>query len=153
MVCGQVLIVFVGGAAFSVVRIPGKYWAVSLIIGLISLPIGIIIRLIPNGPCIVIGNTVMHYTRTLRSVISKPFRELGYLLHVRRRPVVIDATDEEHLMESRSNEKVSLVRDNLEVLSRLRGGRSRASSVVQRSRTEVDEFETRLKVSFTYDRP
>ena len=46
---GQVLIVFVGGAAFSVKRLDqGSQWAVSLVLGAISVPIAVIIRLIPD---------------------------------------------------------------------------------------------------------
>jgi Cation transporting ATPase, C-terminus len=49
--CGaQVLIVFVGGAAFSVTRLGGRDWAISIIAGFISLPIGVLIRLIPTKP-------------------------------------------------------------------------------------------------------
>ncbi|BFZ57610.1 plasma membrane calcium [Savitreella phatthalungensis] len=49
MIGGQVLIIFVGGRAFSVTRIKGDDWAVSIIVGAISIPIAIIIRLIPNS--------------------------------------------------------------------------------------------------------
>ncbi|KAJ5082654.1 ATPase P-type K/Mg/Cd/Cu/Zn/Na/Ca/Na/H-transporter [Penicillium argentinense] len=46
---GQVLIIFVGGAAFSVKRLDqGTQWAVSLVLGAISVPIAVIIRLIPD---------------------------------------------------------------------------------------------------------
>ncbi|KAJ5247221.1 ATPase P-type K/Mg/Cd/Cu/Zn/Na/Ca/Na/H-transporter [Penicillium chermesinum] len=46
---GQVLIIFVGGQAFSVKRLDeGSQWAVSLVLGAISLPIAVIIRLIPD---------------------------------------------------------------------------------------------------------
>lgn len=50
MVGGQILIVFVGGAAFSVVRIGGRDWAISIIVGALSLPIGATIRLLPTEP-------------------------------------------------------------------------------------------------------
>ena len=48
MVGGQILIIYVGGTAFSITRINGEQWAISLILGLLSLPFGAIIRLIPN---------------------------------------------------------------------------------------------------------
>ncbi|GFF44091.1 calcium-transporting ATPase 2 [Aspergillus lentulus] len=48
IVGGQVLIIFVGGQAFSVKPLVGYQWGVSLILGVISLPIGVIIRLIPD---------------------------------------------------------------------------------------------------------
>ena len=50
MIGGQILIVFVGGAAFSVRRINGVYWAISVIIGAFSLPVAVIVRLLPTAP-------------------------------------------------------------------------------------------------------
>jgi P-type Ca2+ transporter type 2C len=44
---GQVLIINVGGTAFSVTRLNGVQWAVSIVLGLLSLPFGVIIRLVP----------------------------------------------------------------------------------------------------------
>lgn len=46
----QVLIMFVGGKAFSVEQLPGKYWAVSLVAGFISWPLGVLIKLVPTEP-------------------------------------------------------------------------------------------------------
>lgn len=48
MVGGQTLIVFVGGRAFNTVRLNGAQWAYSLVLGALSIPIGVIIRLIPD---------------------------------------------------------------------------------------------------------
>jgi len=48
MVGGQILIVFVGGKAFSVTRLSGAQWAYSVVLGALSIPVGAIIRLIPN---------------------------------------------------------------------------------------------------------
>ncbi|KAF2129269.1 calcium-translocating P-type ATPase [Dothidotthia symphoricarpi CBS 119687] len=48
MIGGQTLIVFIGGAAFSVVRIDGTQWGISIVLGVLSLPVGVIIRLIPD---------------------------------------------------------------------------------------------------------
>lgn len=45
----QVLIMFVGGAAFSIVHLNGGQWATSLICGVISLPAGMLLRLIPDA--------------------------------------------------------------------------------------------------------
>jgi Ca2+-transporting ATPase len=49
MIGGQILIVFVGGDAFSVVPLTGEQWAASIVLGLLSLPFGVIIRVIPNS--------------------------------------------------------------------------------------------------------
>lgn len=44
----QVLIMFVGGAAFSITRQTGGQWATAILCGLISIPVGWLIRIIPN---------------------------------------------------------------------------------------------------------
>lgn len=44
----QVLIMFVGGAAFTVARQTPAMWGTAIICGLLSLPVGVIIRIIPN---------------------------------------------------------------------------------------------------------
>ncbi|GME57287.1 ATPase P-type K/Mg/Cd/Cu/Zn/Na/Ca/Na/H-transporter [Neofusicoccum parvum] len=48
MIGGQVMIVFVGGAAFSVTKLNGAQWGYSIVLGFLSLPVGVIIRLIPD---------------------------------------------------------------------------------------------------------
>ncbi|KAJ5047559.1 uncharacterized protein L3040_003382 [Drepanopeziza brunnea f. sp. 'multigermtubi'] len=48
MVGGQIMIIFVGGKAFNVVRLNGAQWAYSIILGFISIPVGALIRLIPD---------------------------------------------------------------------------------------------------------
>ncbi|KAF8249298.1 calcium-translocating P-type ATPase [Wilcoxina mikolae CBS 423.85] len=48
MVGGQIMIIFVGGKAFSVTPLNGIQWAISIILGAISIPIAVIIRLIPD---------------------------------------------------------------------------------------------------------
>ncbi|CEP61791.1 calcium-transporting ATPase PMC1 LALA0_S04e00760g [Lachancea lanzarotensis] len=44
----QVLIMFVGGAAFSIARQTPAMWATAVICGLLSLPVGVLIRIIPD---------------------------------------------------------------------------------------------------------
>ena len=48
MIGGQILIAFVGGKAFSIARLTGVQWAISIVLGAISIPVGIVIRLIPD---------------------------------------------------------------------------------------------------------
>ncbi|KAF2722634.1 calcium-translocating P-type ATPase [Polychaeton citri CBS 116435] len=48
MIGGQVLIIFVGGKAFNISHQTGRDWGIAIILGLISLPIGVVIRLIPD---------------------------------------------------------------------------------------------------------
>ncbi|OLN81411.1 Calcium-transporting ATPase 2-like protein 5 [Colletotrichum chlorophyti] len=48
IVGGQVLIIFVGGAAFQLHRLDGKEWGLSIGLGAISLVLGVLIRLFPD---------------------------------------------------------------------------------------------------------
>jgi Ca2+-transporting ATPase len=43
-----VIIVFVGSSALSTMRLDGRQWAISILLGALSLPIAILIRLIPD---------------------------------------------------------------------------------------------------------
>jgi Ca2+-transporting ATPase len=47
-ILGQVLIVFLGSSALSTVRLDSTQWAISLFLGALSLPIAVLIRLIPD---------------------------------------------------------------------------------------------------------
>jgi len=49
MIGGQLIFAFVGGEAFSVVPLSGVQWAYSLILGIASIPVGFVIRLIPDA--------------------------------------------------------------------------------------------------------
>ncbi|KAJ4858062.1 e1-E2 ATPase domain-containing protein [Trichoderma breve] len=48
MVGGQLIIIYVGGEAFVVVRLTGEQWAISIGLGVGSIPVGILIRLLPD---------------------------------------------------------------------------------------------------------
>ncbi|KAJ2853113.1 plasma membrane calcium, partial [Coemansia erecta] len=47
-VIGQVIIVQWGGVAFQTTALGGKYWAFSIVGGFLSLPVGLVLRLIPD---------------------------------------------------------------------------------------------------------
>jgi P-type Ca2+ transporter type 2C len=47
-ICGQVMIVSAGSTALSTIRLSGAQWVISLVLGGLSLPIGVLIRLIPD---------------------------------------------------------------------------------------------------------
>lgn len=54
MIGGQVLIIFVGSTAFSIVSINGTQWAICVVVAAFSLPAAVIIRYIPDefvGAC------------------------------------------------------------------------------------------------------
>ncbi|UNI15530.1 plasma membrane calcium [Purpureocillium takamizusanense] len=65
MIGAQVLIIFVGGAAFSVVPLNGPQWAISLVLGVITLPIGFLTRLLPDEPFGRLGRFLMGLCKPL----------------------------------------------------------------------------------------
>ncbi|KAL3480166.1 hypothetical protein BJX99DRAFT_35848 [Aspergillus californicus] len=98
---GQILIVFVGGHAFSVTRLDGAQWAVCLILGVISLPVAIIIRLIPDEFLV---KLVPKFTR-------------------RKKGPELIISDEER--RYKWNPALEEIRDQLTFFKSLRGGRLR----------------------------
>ncbi|KAH9945065.1 calcium-translocating P-type ATPase [Epithele typhae] len=104
----QILIVFVGGAAFQVTRIGGREWGISIALGFVSIPLGALIRCLPNGP------------------IERFFIKVRLLPN----PEVIPTTRK----DAEWNSAIQLVRDNLSTFSHVRGGRMRSSSYVGKSR-------------------
>lgn len=101
---GQVLIVFVGGAAFSVKRLgQGSQWAVSLVLGALSVPIAVVIRLIPD------------------EFIS---RIIPHIWHRKKKegPELV-VSDEDRRFEW--NPALEEIRDQLQFIKTVRGGRLR----------------------------
>ncbi|KAJ5091720.1 hypothetical protein NUU61_006590 [Penicillium alfredii] len=99
---GQVLIVFVGGAAFSVKRLDqGSQWAVSLVLGALSIPVAVVIRLIPD------------------EIISK----LVPRIWGRKKGPEVVISDEDRRYEW--NPALEEIRDQLTFIKKVRGGRLR----------------------------
>jgi P-type Ca2+ transporter type 2C len=106
----QVLIVFVGGPAFQVVSIGGREWGISIALGFMSIPIGYLLRLIPDEP------------------VHRMFVKLRLMAD----PEVLPVTNPER---GDWNPAINLVRDNLTTFANVRGGRLRSSSFVGKSRS------------------
>ncbi|BFZ60118.1 plasma membrane calcium [Saitoella coloradoensis] len=105
MIGGQVLIVYVGGAAFSVERITPGQWGLCIILGLISIPIGALVRLIPND--------------LLRKVLP-----LGLIARMERALGMgknKNAFTSDNGSEVEWNPAIDSVRDELSVMKKLRG--------------------------------
>ncbi|PSN61843.1 calcium-translocating P-type ATPase [Corynespora cassiicola Philippines] len=96
MIAGQTMIVFVGGEAFKVKPINGAQWGYSIVLGALSLVVGVIIRLIPDE---LIRRCVPSFMR------RKPTPEL----------VVSD--------EYQWNQNLLDIREELAFIKRVRGGR------------------------------
>ncbi len=102
IVGGQILIVFIGGAAFGVHRLNAAEWAYSLILGAASIPIAIIIRLVPDE----------FLARMIPDIW--PRRSSS-------RPKVLIEDDEESIRPW--NPALEEIREELTFLKRVRGGR------------------------------
>ncbi|TRM65028.1 hypothetical protein BD626DRAFT_547303 [Schizophyllum amplum] len=111
-ICIQIIIVFVGGAAFQVTEIGGREWGISLALGIVSIPLGALIRLLP----------------------TPPFQWLFGKLGLFGKAEVLPTTSPE-AEEDKWTGAVSLVRDNLGMFANIRGGRVRSSSFVVKSRS------------------
>ena len=100
IVGGQLLIIFVGGAAFSINHINGAEWGYSIILGLLSIPVSIIIRLVPDE-------------LFMKFVPSLPTRK--------RSGPALFFEDDDKLRQW--NPALEDIRDELTFLRRIRGGR------------------------------
>ncbi|KAF3158950.1 Calcium-transporting ATPase 10, plasma membrane-type [Orbilia oligospora] len=100
MVGGQVMIIFVGGAALRVVRLDGPQWAISLILGAISLLIGVVIRLIPDP--------------VFKKILPKA-------MYRDRKTPDLFVSDDEHRFEW--NQGIEDIRHELQFIKMIRGGR------------------------------
>lgn len=102
IICGQVLIIFYGGPAFSISDDPQTptMWAIAIVLGFISIPVGIVLRLIPD------------------SVFEAMMPE--FLKRRANKVPGLAISDEEMNMYP---EPLSDVRDELNFLRRMKGGR------------------------------
>jgi Ca2+-transporting ATPase len=116
MVGGQVLIVQVGGAAFQVTDLRPQDWGISIVVGFLSIPLGVIVRLLP----------------------SEPFERMLIKMHIYADPnklPTVAEEDDEAAEKYEYNPALSKVKDNLHAFAKIRGGRLRASSIVAKSRS------------------
>lgn len=100
MVGGQIMIIFVGDKAFSVRRLDGVQWAISIILGAISLPVAVVIRLIPDAA----------FAKILPDIMKRK----------REDPAVYVSSDEDRFEWNRGIEEI---RHELSFLKMVRGGR------------------------------
>ena len=101
---------FVGGDAFQVTSIPGREWGISLALGFVSIPLGVLIRCIP----------------------TPPLERLFIKLRIMSPEDVLPTTKPEAL---EWNAAIVKVRENLSLFSRLRGGRASTASFSLKNRS------------------
>ncbi|KAL1961951.1 hypothetical protein VTN77DRAFT_732 [Rasamsonia byssochlamydoides] len=102
IIAGQVMIIFIGGKAFAVHRLNGPQWGYSLVLGAISIPVAVIIRLIPD--------------EFIRRLIP------SFWTRKKQGPQVL-VSDEDRRFEW--NPALEEIRDQLTFLKTVRGGRLR----------------------------
>ncbi|KAI6025427.1 WD40-repeat-containing domain protein [Pisolithus marmoratus] len=100
----QVLIVFIGGATFQVTCIGAWEWGISLGLGAVSLPLGLLIRLLPNAP----------------------FERLFIWLWLLPRPEELPTVKPD---AAEWNSAIELVHDKLATFTNLCGGHARATQL------------------------
>lgn len=102
MVGGQVMIIFVGDDALQVRPLTAGEWGISIILGALSLPVGMIVRLFPD------------------EIVR---RLLPASRHRKKTPQVV-VSDEDHRFEW--NQAIVGIREELAFFKKLRGGRLKA---------------------------
>jgi len=111
---------FVGGAAFSVTPISGRDWGISIAFGFLSIPVGALIRTIPNEPI----RKLFTHLQLIRDPNTLPTSEPG---------------------AEKYNQAIDQVRNNLSTFANIRGGRS--SSIVRvRKRRSVRLHEAGVQI-------
>jgi P-type Ca2+ transporter type 2C len=103
MIGGQTIIIFVGGAAFQITKLNGEQWGISLALGVLSIPLGVLIRCIPDS--------------FIRTCINKVVPEV-----LRNRTPALNLEDGDHGLGATLLD----IRDDLAFLKRVRGGRINA---------------------------
>lgn len=109
----QVLIIYVGGAAFSVKRLNGRDWGISIVAGFISWPLGMLTRMLP----------------------TKPFERLLVKLRLVPDPnalpvVAPEKTESVEPFADWNEPAIGQIAKQIGSFSRIRGGRLRASNLV-----------------------
>lgn len=78
IVSGQIMIIFIGGAAFSVTRLSGILWAICIICSLGCLPWAIVLRMIPDQQFGFVFYTVVDVMTLILRPISKGFNIVAH---------------------------------------------------------------------------
>lgn len=108
MIAGQTIIVFVGGwPAFQAERQTGAQWGIALVLGALSLPIGIVIRLVPD--------------ELAAKIVPRFIREWS---HKKKDMVVV--TDEENQNPFEFNQALIDIKQELAFIKKYKGGRLNA---------------------------
>ncbi|KAK1139596.1 plasma membrane calcium [Aspergillus melleus] len=87
MVGGQIMIVYVGGAAFGVTQLSGIQWAVCIICALGCLPWAVVLRLTPDRPIELALNAIIRAGKIILHPVAVALRGVGVMCKAVARPV------------------------------------------------------------------
>lgn len=127
---GQVMIIFVGGKAFSVTRLNAAQWGYSVVLGALAIPVAIIIRLIPDELIRKMIPSGLRRQPTPQLVVSDDERQYAW------NPALEEIRDELSLLKMLRGGRINALKYKLqhprETLTRSRSGsRSRTNSIPQ----------------------
>lgn len=105
----QVMIMFIGGVAFNVRRLSGREWAISIVVGFISWPIAVLIRLIPTDP------------------IERFLIKLRLMPDPNALPTLSPEAEEDDKTTEWDEPAIGQITEQLQSYARIRGGRLRGS--------------------------
>jgi len=74
MIGGQIMIIFVGGAAFQIVRLNGTQWAICILCAIPCLPWGVVLRCIPDKYAALVFGFVSKIVMAIMSPVVKVWR-------------------------------------------------------------------------------
>lgn len=89
MVGGQVMIVYVGGAAFGVTRLSGILWAVCIICALGCLPWAVVLRILPDQHFGIVFNAIVSAISFILRPIIKGFNAVARGIKTAFQPLTI----------------------------------------------------------------
>ncbi|KAM0206281.1 hypothetical protein ACHAQI_008381 [Fusarium lateritium] len=128
MAAGQIIIIFFGGDAFVVTRLNGVQWGISLVLGFLSIPIGVLIRLFPDA-----------WFAAMVNVLAKLWP--SWIRFSRKKKTDNEEEGQESLEKLQGYDMDTAllgIRDDLEFLKNVRGGRMTAlSDAMARSREKM----------------
>lgn len=97
MVAAQVLITMYGSTAFSIVRINGDQWAISVVVALLCIPWGVCVRLFPDAwfevGAKVVGKPFVVAYRPLARVTERVMTRLGRLRSKKGEKEAVESDD------------------------------------------------------------
>ncbi|KAJ4243463.1 plasma membrane calcium [Fusarium torreyae] len=128
MAAGQLIIIFFGSDAFVVTRLNGVQWAISLVLGFFSIPIGVLIRLFPDA-----------WFHAIVKALAIFWPSFLFNWRKKKGNSEEDGQESPEKLEGYDMDTALLgIRDDLEFLKRVRGGRMTAlSDAMARSREKM----------------